>query len=150
MPTRMVPTAPIPVHTAYAVPKGSDRSASDIKAKLSAIATMVAMVGQNLVSPSEYFSPSAQATSNSPAARSAAQALILFLAPAQVRPDIPLRLEYPKIGRIDDAEIVADRIAEDGPVFRHLLAQETQNGITEVVVGRVAPIVRHVSMHQPP
>src|SRR6516162_3111140 len=63
---------------------------------------------------------------------------------------IPLRLEYPKIGRIDDAEIVADRIAEDGPVFRHLLAQETQNGITEVVVGRVAPIVRHVSMHQPP
>src|SRR6516165_2545752 len=87
MPTRMVPTAPIPVHTAYAVPKGSDRSASDIKAKLSAIATMVAMVGQNLVSPSEYFSPSAQATSNSPAARSAAQALILFLAPAQVQPD---------------------------------------------------------------
>ena len=67
-----------------------------------------------------------------------------------VRSTIPLRLEYPKIGRIDDAEIVADRIAEDGPVFRHLLAQETQNGITEVVVGRVAPIVRHVSMHQPP
>ena len=63
---------------------------------------------------------------------------------------IPLRLEYPKIGRIDDAEIIADRIAEDGPVFRHLLAQETQNGITEVVVGRVAPIVRHVSVHQPP
>ena len=58
-------------------------------------------------------------------------------------------LEYPKIGRIDDAEIIADRIAEDGPVFRHLLAQETQNGITEVVVGRVAPIVRHVSVHQP-
>src|SRR5215813_8507596 len=63
---------------------------------------------------------------------------------------IPLRLEYPKIGRIDDAEIVGDRIAEDSPVFRHLLAQETQNGITEIVVGRVAPIVRHVSMHQPP
>ena len=35
---------------------------------------------------------------------------------------IPLRLENPKIGRIDDAEIVSDRIAEDGPVFRHLLA----------------------------
>jgi hypothetical protein len=46
---------------------------------------------------------------------------------------IPLPLEDPKIGRIDDAEIVGDRIAEDGPVFRHLLAQETQNGITEVV-----------------
>ena len=54
--------------------------------------------------------------------------------------DIPLRLEYPKIGRTDDAEVVGNRVAEDGPVFRHLLAQETQNGIAEVVVGRLAPI----------
>ena len=37
---------------------------------------------------------------------------------------IPLRLENPKIGGIDDAEIVGDRIAEDRPVFRYLLAQE--------------------------
>ena len=36
--------------------------------------------------------------------------------------DIPLRLEYPKIGRIDDAEIVGDRITEGGPVFWCLLA----------------------------
>ena len=54
--------------------------------------------------------------------------------------DIPLRREYPKIGRTDDAEVVGNRVAEDGPVFRHLLAQETQNGIAEVVVGRLAPI----------
>jgi len=79
----MLPTAPIPVHTAYAVPKGSERSASAIKAKLSTIATAVAAVGQNRVSPSEYFRPSAQATSSSPAASSASQALMVSSAPAQ-------------------------------------------------------------------
>jgi hypothetical protein len=75
MPMMMLPTAPIPVHTAYAVPKGSDRKATAISAKLSAMAAMVAAVGQNRVSPSEYFSPSAQPTSSSPAARRAAQPL---------------------------------------------------------------------------
>ena len=65
-------------------------------------------------------------------------------------PRIPLRLENPKIGRVDDAEIVGDRIAEDGPVFRHLHAQEMQNGSAEVVVARVASVVGHVAMHQPP
>ena len=63
---------------------------------------------------------------------------------------IPLRLENPKIGRVDDAEIVGNRIAEDGPVFRHLHAQEMQNGSAEVVVARVASVVGHVTMHQPP
>src|SRR5271166_1375864 len=63
---------------------------------------------------------------------------------------IPLRLENPKIGRVDDAEIVGNRIAEDGPVFRHLHAQEMQNGSAEVVVARVASVVGHVAMHQPP
>ena len=38
--------------------------------------------------------------------------------------DIPLCLENPKIGRAYDAEVVSDRIAEDRPVFRYLLAQE--------------------------
>ena len=72
----MLPTAPMPVHTAYAVPKGSERSACAIRAKLSTIATAVAAVGQNRVNPSEYLRPSAQATSSSPAASSASQALI--------------------------------------------------------------------------
>ena len=66
------------------------------------------------------------------------------------RVDIPLRLENPKIGRVDDAEIVGDRITEGGPVFRYLLAQEMQNRSTEVVVSRVAPIVGQMSMHQSP
>jgi hypothetical protein len=68
----------MPVHTAYAVPNGSDRSASAINAKLSAIATKVATVGQNRVNPSEYFSPSAQPTSSRPAPRSASQAFTAF------------------------------------------------------------------------
>src|SRR5258708_14467734 len=63
---------------------------------------------------------------------------------------IHLRLDNPKIGRVDDAEVIGDRIAEDGPVFRHLLAQEMQNGFAEVTVGRVAAIVGHVFVHQPP
>jgi len=77
----MLPTAPIPVQTAYAVPNGSDRNAIAINPKLSAIATSVAAAGQNLVSPSEYFRPSAQAISSRPAARSASQPLtaVLFL-----------------------------------------------------------------------
>ena len=40
----------------------------------------------------------------------------------------------------DDAEIVGE-IAEGGPVFRYLLAQEIQDGSAEVVVGRVAAVV---------
>jgi hypothetical protein len=44
-------------------------------AKLNAIAATVAAVGQNRVNPSEYFSPSAQPISSSPAARSATQPL---------------------------------------------------------------------------
>ena len=68
----------------------------------------------------------------------------------KIKISIPLRLENPKIGRVDDAEIVGNRIAEDGPVFRHLHAQEMQNGSAEVVVARVASVVGHAAMHQPP
>ena len=75
-------------------------------------------------------------------------AVILGVDPLSL--NIPLRLENPKIGRVDDAEIVGDRIAEDGPVFRHLHAQEMQNGSAEVVVARVASVVGHVAMHQSP
>jgi hypothetical protein len=78
MPARMLPTAPIPVHTAYAVPKGSDRSASAINPKLNAIAITVATVGQNRVSPSEYFRPRAQATSSAPAPSSASHAFTVL------------------------------------------------------------------------
>ena len=63
------------------------------------------------------------------------------------RSGIPLCLENPKIGGVDDAEIVGDRIAEDGPIFRYLLAQEFQGGSAEVVVGRAAAVVGHVLVH---
>jgi hypothetical protein len=73
----MLPTAPIPVHTAYAVPNGSERSASAIKPKLSRIAITVAAVGQNRVNPSEYLRPSAQPTSSRPAPSNASQAVMM-------------------------------------------------------------------------
>src|SRR5258705_3095592 len=79
----ILPTAPIPVHTAYAVPNGSDLSAMAISPKLSAIATRVAAVGQNRVSPSEYFRPNAQAISSNPAANNASHALTASRAPAE-------------------------------------------------------------------
>jgi hypothetical protein len=44
------------------------------------MAMTVATVGQNLVNPSEYFSPSAQPTSSKPAPRSASQAFTAFRA----------------------------------------------------------------------
>ena len=44
--------------------------------------------------------------------------------PPSAQYGIPLCLENPKIGRAYDAEVVSDRIAEDRPVFRYLLAQE--------------------------
>ena len=62
------------------------------------------------------------------------------------RSGIPLCLENPKIGGVDDAEIVGE-IAEDGPVFRYLLAQEIQDRSAEVVVGRVAAVMCDVVMH---
>ena len=73
----MLPTAPMPVHTAYAVPNGNERSASAISAKLRMIATAVAAVGQNRVSPSEYLSPSAQAISSRPAPSNASHPLMM-------------------------------------------------------------------------
>lgn len=73
----MLPTAPIPVHTAYAVPNGSERSASAINVKLRTIATTVAAVGQNRVNPSEYLRPSAQPTSSKPAPSNASHALTM-------------------------------------------------------------------------
>src|SRR5882672_1141587 len=60
---------------------------------------------------------------------------------------IPLFLENPKIGGVDDAKVVGDRIAEDGPFFWHFLPQEMQYGIAEIVVGGVASVVGHMFMH---
>jgi hypothetical protein len=88
----MLPTAPIPVHTAYAVPKGSVRNASAINTKLSTIAMAVAAVGQNRVSPSEYFSPSAQPISSKPAPSRASHPLTASTSP----PEAAISRRFPK------------------------------------------------------
>src|SRR4051812_30569377 len=55
--------------------KGSDFSATAINAKLRIMANTVAAVGQNRVSPPEYFRPGAQPISSTPAASNANHAL---------------------------------------------------------------------------
>jgi hypothetical protein len=79
MPTIMVPAAPIPVHSAYAVPNGTDLSENASKAKLRTIADNVPTVGQNLVKPSEDLRLSAQATSSKPASRRASHAVTMIV-----------------------------------------------------------------------
>jgi hypothetical protein len=67
MPNIAVPIAPIPTHTAYAVPTGNDFRAMPSNHTLSSIADAVIRVGHSRVKPSVYFKPIAQTTSNSPA-----------------------------------------------------------------------------------
>jgi hypothetical protein len=67
IPRTAVPTAPIPVHTAYAVPTGSDLREYASRPMLRIINTMANTLHHNLVRPCEYFNPIAQATSNNPA-----------------------------------------------------------------------------------
>src|ERR1700712_1425641 len=81
MPSTTVPTAPIPVHTAYAVPIGRLRVATPTKPRLSTIMTAVATDGQKRVNPCEYFRPIENPVSNTPAITRTAQAycFITFL-----------------------------------------------------------------------
>jgi hypothetical protein len=67
MPIIATPTAPIPVHTAYAVPTGIDFIAVDNNQKLIAIARTVSTDGTSFENPSVYLSPIAQPHSNNPA-----------------------------------------------------------------------------------
>jgi hypothetical protein len=59
-----VPTTPISVHTAYAVPKGRDWLAIPSKLRLMIKAKMVATLGQRRLNPSLNFKPVTQAISN--------------------------------------------------------------------------------------
>ena len=67
IPSNAVVEAPMPVHTAYAVPIGS--ISTDLASSIMLIinATTVASVGLGFVRPSEYSNPIAQADSNKPA-----------------------------------------------------------------------------------
>ena len=72
-PTTKAPTAPMPVHTVYAVPSGSDRIDQASSPKLSSIEINMMVVGQGRVNPSDCFMAKAQTTSNRPAIRSISQ-----------------------------------------------------------------------------
>src|SRR5688500_9796520 len=64
MSTITLPTAPIPVQTAYDVPSGIDRIATASRTKLASIVTIVQTLGQSFVNPSDCFIPAAQTTSS--------------------------------------------------------------------------------------
>src|SRR6185312_16616303 len=76
-----VPTEPIPVHTAYAVPSGRLRVATPTRPKLNTIMIAVATDGHKRVNPSEYFSPIENPVSNTPAITRIAQAYCLIIFP---------------------------------------------------------------------
>ena len=66
IPRMAVPTVPMPVHTAYAVPMGKVFSACASNMKLNAIQMTVATVGHRRVKPWVYFKPIAHPTSREP------------------------------------------------------------------------------------
>jgi hypothetical protein len=67
MPNIATPTAPMPVHTAYAVPIGIVFMAAESNHKLIAMADTVKSDGTGFVKPSVYLSPIAHPHSNKPA-----------------------------------------------------------------------------------
>jgi membrane-associated protein len=69
MPTVAAPTAPIPVHAAYAAPTSSSRSATVSSAKLISAHMAKVTVGHSRVIPWLCFSATAKPVSNSPAVR---------------------------------------------------------------------------------
>ncbi len=69
IPSEAVPTAPIPVQTAYTVPIGRSWTTFASNTILMMSATTVPTVGSGSESPSEYSNPIAQAISNSPATK---------------------------------------------------------------------------------
>ena len=74
IPKTTVPTAPMPVQTAYAVPSGMVLRAWERKKKLTIIAATVPRLGQNRVKPLVALSPTAQTISNTPARKRSSQA----------------------------------------------------------------------------
>src|SRR3954468_14982763 len=79
IPSPTVPTAPIPVHTAYAVPSGRLRVATPTRNKLATIMIAVATEGHSRVNPSEYFSPIENPVSNTPPTTRIVQAYRLIM-----------------------------------------------------------------------
>jgi hypothetical protein len=79
MPKIAVPTVPIPVQTAYAVPSGSCLSASPNRPTLPAMAPRVSAEGPGRVKPSVYLRPTAQATSSRPASSRSSQEKVMVM-----------------------------------------------------------------------
>src|SRR6204780_2404155 len=65
-------------------------------------------------------------------------------------PAIPRLGENPKIGAMDDAEIVGDSVAEPLPLSGHGMPEELDDLPAELGEGLVVPVVGDVFVHQGP
>src|SRR5271165_2381800 len=72
------------------------------------------------------------------------------LASAFTIPAIPRLSENPKIGAMDDAEIVGDSVAEPLPLSWHGMPEELDDLPAELGEGLVVPVVGDVLVHQGP
>src|SRR5271166_6478419 len=63
---------------------------------------------------------------------------------------IPRLSENPKIGAMDDAEIVGDSVAKPLPLFGHGMPEELDDLPAELGEGLVVPVVGDVFVHQGP
>jgi hypothetical protein len=75
-PMQNAPTAPMPVQTAYAVPSGSDRIASESRAKLEIITRIVITLGTSREKPADFFIEYAQTISSNPAKKRQIHAML--------------------------------------------------------------------------
>ncbi|MGB6176925.1 MAG: tetratricopeptide repeat protein [Methylocella sp.] len=63
---------------------------------------------------------------------------------------IPSSRQNPKILRVDDAEVVGDRITEACPGLGDFVAQEIERGVRELSACGVAFVVRDIPVHETP
>jgi hypothetical protein len=63
---------------------------------------------------------------------------------------IPCSRHDPKILRLDDAKVVGDLIAENGPIAGDLFAQEAEGRVGKLGASSVAFVVGDVSVHDAP
>ena len=69
---------------------------------------------------------------------------------AMLGQDIPCSRHDPKILRLDDAKVVSDLIAEDGPIAGDFFAQEAEGRVGKLGASSVAFVVGDVSVHDAP
>src|ERR1700689_4288644 len=95
--------------------------------------------------PSRLSSTSTPRTTRCTAIRKAASSTATMIATAR-----PRLSENPKMGAMDDAEIIGDSVAEPLPLSGHGMPEELDDLPAELGEGLVVPVVGDVFVHQGP